>query len=238
MGIKDPLKKAWYRWRARQSPFTLGDFYIRDRWLLLGLSRLAYRYGVTANMVTGLGWALLILWFSLREFYYGGSNPWLDFWFITLVSFTDFVDGPLARNNDDITVEGTLGDYFRDFFFTIYMTFVALDYSLPRFFFWAIVGLELAVFLIKFAAFLWYCAGPVWRDKFPEFAIDNFQGSFEDRLQFGLLCFGLPYLMFGEFKKIYFFVQTGYVLLWLSLGVGIVVIIKELRWSPPPAEKN
>lgn len=238
MRVKDPLKKAWYRWRSRQSPFTLGDFYIRDRWFLFHLSKFAYRYGVTANMVTGLGWFLLALWFVLREFYYGERSPWLDFWFISLIGFTDFVDGPLARNNDDVTVEGTLADYFRDLAFLVYMTFLALEYAMPIFFFWAIAGIELAALLIKFAAFLWYCAGPRWRDKFLEFAVDNFQGSIEDRLQFGLLYFGIPYLMFGEFKKIFFFIQTGYVLIWLSLGVGIVVIIKELGWSPPSAEEN
>ena len=234
----NPLKRAWYRWRSRQSPFTLGDFYLRDKRLLFGLSKFAYRRGVTANIVTGLGWFLLILWFILREFFYGERSPRLDLWFISLVGLTDFIDGPLARNNDDVTVEGTLADYFRDLAFLIYMTFLALEYSMPVFFFRAIIGIELAALLIKFTAFLWYCAGPCWRDKFPEFAIDNFQGSIEDRLQFGLLCFGIPYLMFGEFKKIFFFVQTGYVLLWLSLGIGLVVIIKELRWSPPPVEES
>lgn len=237
MGIKDPLKRAWHRWRSRQGSFTLSDFRIRDRWLLHP-SKFAYHYGVTANMVTGLGWFFLILWFGLHEFYYGKPIFWLDFWFITLVSFTDFIDGPLARNNDDITVKGTLGDYFRDFFFTIYMTLVAREYALPGFFFWAIVGTEIVTLLLKLIAFLWYCSGSYWRDKFPEFAIDNFSGVFEDRLQFTLLCFGIPYLMLGEFKKIFFFVQVGYILLWFSLAVGIAVIIKELRWSPTPFEES
>lgn len=236
--LRDRLKKLWYRWRARQSPFTLDDFYFRDKRLLFRFSKLAYRCGLTANLVTACGWALLFLWFVFGEFYYKERYFWLDFWFITLVSSTDFIDGPLARNNDDVTIQGTLGDYFRDFFFTIYMSFAALAYALPVFFFWTVVGLELSVLLIKFVAFVWYGAGPFWRYKFLEFAMDNFQGSWKDRVQFGLLCFGIPYLMLGEFKKIFFFVQMGYVFIWLSLGMSLIVVLKELKWSPPSTEEN
>ena len=144
----------------------------------------------------------------------------------------------MARNNDDVTVSGTLADYFRDLLFLLEASLVALDYGIPFYIFWVVISVKLVSLLIKSAAFIWYGAGPEWREKIPDFAMDNFQGSFEHRLNFGLLCFGLPYLILGKFKQIYLLLQLGYVLIWVSLGVGVLVIRKELKWSPPPVEES
>lgn len=246
MGLKDKVaekfrarvKKKMDHWRKRQSPFTLKDLYFRDKKLLFAVSLFIYRLGITANMITFTGFFLIFLWIPLRIFLTGFLLFWVDLWFITLIEATDFLDGSTARNNDDITVAGTLADYFRDLLFLAVAAWAILDYGVPMYIFWVVMGVKLISLLIKLGAFVWYGVGSDWREKIPFFALDNFQGSFEHRFHFTLLCFGIPYLILGKFKQIYFFTQLGYILIWASLGAGIIVIIKELRWSPPPAEEN
>lgn len=234
--LKARVNRILARWRKRQGPFTLKDFYFRDKILLFGISIFIYRLGITANMITFAGFSLLFLWIPLRLLFTGQLLFWTDLWLITLIELTDFLDGSMARNNDDITVVGTLADYFRDFLFLIVAAWATLNYGAPLYIFWVVVGVKLVSLLIKLGAFVWYGAGPDWREKIIDFAIDNFQGSFEHRFHFALLCFGLPYLILGKFKDIYLFTQLGYMLIWASLVAGVLVIIKELNWAPPLAE--
>lgn len=236
--LKTRVSQILVRWRKRQGPFTLKDFYFRDKILLFHLSIFIYGLGITANKITFAGFFLLFLWVPLRVFFTGRLLFWTDLWFITLIELTDFLDGSTARNNDDITVAGTLADYFRDLLFLVVAAWATLNYGAPWYIFWIAVSIKLVSLLIKLGAFVWYGAGPDWREKILDFTIDNFQGSFEHRFHFGLLCFGLPYLILGKFKGVYFFVQLGYALIWTSLVAGAVVIVKELKWAPPLVENQ
>ena len=236
--LKDRVRSIMTRWRKRQGPFTLKDMYFRDKILLLGLSGGIYRLGITANHITFAGLFLIFFWYPFRMFFAGQILLWIDLTFITLIELTDFFDGSVARNNDDITILGTVIDYLRDFLFLLLTAWVALQYGAPIYIFWVSVGIKILAILIKCAAFIWYGAGPAWRERWMDFVLDNFQSSAEHRFHFVLLCLGLPYIIWGEFRQIYLMAQLGYVLVWGSLVAGALVLWTELNWTPPIVEEN
>lgn len=231
LDTKKVFSRMRKKWRERQNLFTLGDLDFRDKLLLWSFSQKVYRWGFSANRITLLGAIVLALWvlcydlFQIRSF-------GIQILFLSFIGFTDFVDGPVARNNDDETVEGTLGDYFRDLCLILYAGRVALDFGLGWDLFLAIVAVEILFLCIKCWAFLWYMKSLYSRERLAAFAFDNFQCAIEDRFQFGLLCFGLASIIFGEGIWNDFFINSGNILIWLSLGLSIAVLIKELRWSP------
>src|SRR3989344_2027357 len=138
---KGGIKKRWERWLEKQDKITRGEILFRDSWLKKPCVFL-YRRGITANHITAFRSFILlpiwILWYEIFKF----DSLGLHIFFASAIGFLDALDGPMARNNDDVTPQGTLGDYFGDLADLIYMGRIGLEYGLPPYLFLSILGVE------------------------------------------------------------------------------------------------
>lgn len=85
---------------------------LRD-WILYWPTRLLFKFGIKANYVTILGFIgtfYLIKMIILKE-----PLIW-QIYLIIGIWLTDLIDGPLARNNNNITTFGIYADHIRDMF--------------------------------------------------------------------------------------------------------------------------
>lgn len=234
--LRQKRKRFMIRWRSRQGPWTIWDLETRDR-CLYKISTLLFEYGVTANRITLAGFIWNMIWvasYSIIEF----KNPLLHLLiFILPIGLSDLLDGSTARNNDDVTPEGTLGDHFRDFFYTLSLGYISLDFGFSPALFLAVAGIELGLIVMKTIAFIWYGKGYTW-ERFLEFAIDNFQHTSEERWQSNFIYFGFPAYMMGVYFDLPYLPETGKTLVILSLAASFFVFRKELAWTPIPEEKE
>lgn len=225
------------RWRSRQGPWTLWNIDKRDE-LLFKPSRWLYRHGITANIITLAGFLLNLLWIGLYE-YFKFCNPLYHFLlFIIPIGLSDVFDGSAARNNDDVTPLGTVGDHFRDMLYILTMGGIAYDFGLDWRLVVSVVVLECSVLLLKSIAFVWYCGGRYTREKILDFSFDSFQHTNEDRWYGIFISFGIPSYMVGAHYDFQFLIYAGQFLLVCSLGIGVLVLIKEFLWAPTPKEKE
>lgn len=236
MDIRERRKRFMMRWRSRQGPLTLYDLDKRDA-LLLSASQWLYRHGMTANIITLVGFIWTLVWiasFAITGFH----NRLLHlFIFIIPIGLTDLFDGSTARNNDDVTPLGTLGDHFRDLLYMIFSGYLAFQYGFDGYLFSVAIAIECLILLFKGISFIWY-GGGCTRERFLEFALDNFQHTEEDRWQSNLLYFGFPMYVVGSFYEIPFFPAVGNLLVMFSFGFGGAVLLKEWKWTPTPPEKE
>lgn len=230
MSIKEQRRRFLQRWRSRQGPLTLWDLDKRDRFLLKP-SLWFFRHGCTANRITFAGflWTLVWIWsYAILGF----RHPLVHlFCFIIPIGLTDLFDGSVARNNDDVTPGGTLGDHFRDLLYTLFLGYMATDYGFDYYLFATVVLLESLILLFKVVAFVWYGRGYSW-DRFLEFSLDNFQHTYEDRWQSNFLYFGFPAYIVGAYYGIYALELLGQALVVFSFGISFFVLRKEWNWAP------
>ena len=76
-----------------------------------------------ANAMTALGFSILAG--AIIDFLRFSSFE-RQIWFILAAWLTDFIDGPIARNNGHVTPLGTVADLVRDYLLAIWMLVVAL----------------------------------------------------------------------------------------------------------------
>src|SRR3989338_7528506 len=146
------------RWRSRQGPWTLWDLEKRDR-LLYSCSLRLFNHGFRANRITMWGFFWTLIWLALYELF-KFKNPWLHVLvFIIPIGLSDSFDGSTARNNKDVTPQGTLGDHFRDLFFTLCMGRITLDFGFETAIFFGVVLIEFCILMLKVIAFIWYGGG-------------------------------------------------------------------------------
>lgn len=100
------------------------------------LSLILYRLGITANVITFWGFGIIGL--SMWA-YFLKPDIYEQLIFLILGGLTDFIDGPTARNNNNITVLGTWLDHSRDFLLAGWATYLIYVYDL--------VGLELILII-------------------------------------------------------------------------------------------
>lgn len=226
------------RWRSRQGPWTLWNIDKRDGFIIRPSCWL-YRHGITANHITFAGFILNLFWIGLYE-YLSFRNPLYHlFLFIIPIGLSDVLDGSAARNNDDVTPLGTIGDNFRDMLYIFTMVFIAfIDFGLDWRLVISVVVLECAVLFLKSIAFVWYCGGRYTREEILDFSFDSFQHTNEDRWYGIFISFGIPSYMVGAHYGLQFLVYAGQFLLICSLGIGVLVLIKEFLWTPTPKEKE
>ena len=71
-----------------------------------------------ANILTIIGFG--ILFYAIYDFYIYHSFE-RQIWLLTAAWITDFFDGPIARNNNNVTALGTAMDHIRDYFIGFWM---------------------------------------------------------------------------------------------------------------------
>ncbi|MBI2035739.1 MAG: CDP-alcohol phosphatidyltransferase family protein [Candidatus Liptonbacteria bacterium] len=75
-----------------------------------------------ANILTMIGFG--ILFYAIYDFYIYESYS-RQIWLLTAAWLTDLFDGPIARNNNDVTAFGTAADHIRDYFISFWMLTLA-----------------------------------------------------------------------------------------------------------------
>lgn len=155
-------------------------------WALKPLTNLFEKTGITANQITyaGFGLILLAIYMYLAKY----DIKW-QLLILTVAAISDAIDGPTARNNDNVTIKGTWLDHIRDGFLVAWATYLIYHYQL----------LSLEIIIIVWALqllLLWIClkdfilkylqnVSDQETDTLIEnFSLDNLQASVIGRLQF------------------------------------------------------
>jgi len=245
---KKRIKRKWERWLEIQDGWTRGEIVRRDRWLRK-LCLWTHPLGLTANRLTAWSTGLIGIWVIL----YDGLG--VDLLFLHLlwggvIGAMDAWDGSQARNNDNVTGKGAMGDHFRDLGYALYMERVALNYGMPVYFMLVFIVLEAGTLYFKWCAFYKYAESIYTWEKLFDFAEENFQNTGYDRLQAIIHGIGLAVLSIGytfahrlprfEFLdyELPLLVFIGLALILIAFGLGIANIYKEMGWSPLPPESS
>ena len=112
---------------------------------------------------------------------------------LTIAIITDFFDGCLARNNNEVTELGTYLDHIGDWGIVIWVAFLNLllgELSYPYLLFsLAVIPILLLIYIGKFRNF--YDSEVSWLDNLSAFAMEELQTDFWGRLQFVLFVFAI-----------------------------------------------
>lgn len=236
MHCRDPAKKRrWEKWLEKQDPFTQSEIERRDRFLQ-HISFWLHRRGCTANRITVAGGILTAIWF-LSYSVFGVDRFLLHTAFVVIIALTDIFDGSVARNNDNVTLRGIIGDHVRDLAFALYTGWVGLGHGFPLAIYLLCIAVEVLILYFKWRSFLWYSQGLYSRQKFFEFAEDNFQHTVSDRYHaisyfVGLLCFAV-----SQTYALVFLRDAGLVIFGISIAFGALTIYKEFTWTPVEENK-
>ncbi len=186
-------------------------------WALRPLTALFRILGIRANLVTSVGF-ILIAWAVWLHF--TGGSLLSQFIFLVLAAVSDAIDGPTARNNDDVTVLGTWLDHLRDLFLIVWSTYLIYRYNLLSgeilIVVWALEVL-LGWLSIKDLV-LRYLQGmsPAQSDAvLDQFSLDNLQASVIGRLQF--FCWTVSY---GSLFLFLFIPSPAF----LTIGQALIIL--------------
>lgn len=155
-------------------------------WAFKPLTFVFRKIGVSANHVTYTGFLFIAvaIWLYFQDY----DFQW-QFFFLALSALTDIIDGPTARNNNNVTILGTWLDHIRDGFLVLWATYLIYSFELLSgqiiFIIWA---LQFLIFWVSMKDFLIrYLEGlPAEENEalIYKFSLDNLQASIIGRLQF------------------------------------------------------
>ncbi len=92
-------------------------------WLFKPVTKIFGLVPGAANILTIVGFGILF-WAMIDLLCF--KNPiGRQVWFIASAWLTDLFDGPVARNNKNVTAFGTIADHTRDFFLILWMVFLS-----------------------------------------------------------------------------------------------------------------
>lgn len=166
-------------------------------WALRPLTGLFQTIGVTANQITYVGFVLIAAGFTLHLLEY---PVWWQLLFLVLAFISDGIDGPTARNNNNITVLGTWLDHIRDGFIVAFATFLIYQSQLLEVE-WLMVSVGLQIILIWIILkdyLIRYLRGLPKEEEevlVDKFALDNLQASVIGRIQFFSWTLGYIFLL-------------------------------------------
>ncbi len=148
------------------------------------LTRIFQKLGITANQITILSFLLLPLAIAMHVQH--SPLSW-QIALLTFIGFSDAIDGPVARNNNNVTVLGTWLDHLRDGSLVAWVTYLLYSYNLLSLeLIIAIWSLELVLVWATIKDFLLhYLKHNTSRAALMNsFSLDNLQASVIGRLQF------------------------------------------------------
>lgn len=105
----------------KEDYLTYLDKRVRD-WLFKPITTIFGFIPCAANILTIFGFLTLIL--AIIDFLYFKNNIERQIWFLIIAWLTDLIDGPTARNNNNVTAFGTIADRSRDFFIVLWTMFL------------------------------------------------------------------------------------------------------------------
>lgn len=210
-GYWTPLEKKW-----------------RDQFFkLIKITDIFATMWVKANHITALGFAILV-WAIFDLFYFRNSIE-RQIWFLTSAWITDLLDGPVARNNNNVTALGTFLDHSRDFLLILWMIFLSIyvtkSFEWPAFFIMNTIFFVTAIcmFLILVGILLYQREKRHERQYQPyfefmkEFLLSDLVTTINARFHTGLTAFGMIFYLAGVIWKNNFYLYTGIILLIIQL---------------------
>ncbi len=177
-------------------------------WSLEPLTGLLYKIGVTANHISYLGIVLVAvaIWMRFQDY----SLLW-QFIILALAAISDLLDGPMARNNDNVTIRGTWLDHIRDGCLVIWASYLIYKFNL--------LGLETLLIIWVLQIMI------VWVDS-KDFFIRYLKGLPAEQEEFFVSKFSLDNLQASIISRMQFFCwTTSYGFLFLSLLVSCPILI-------------
>ncbi len=149
------------------------------------LTNLFYKINISANQITYVGFGLIFL--AIYMYFAKFKFEW-QLLILVLAAITDAIDGPTARNNNNVTIKGTWLDHIRDVSLVAWATYLIYSFKLLSLEIIIIVwSLELLLLWINtkdfFIRYLRIVDSKT--DELVEkFSLDNLQASILGRLQF------------------------------------------------------
>ena len=201
------------------------------------LTTLLWRLGLTANHITIGSFILLI---APIAFHFQNKPLLWQIALLTFIGLCDILDGPMARNNDNVTVLGTWLDHLRDGALVAWGTFLLYSYKLVSLeiilIVWALQLLLIWIIVKDF--FVRYLKGLPRIEGvtvFDEFTLNDLQASVIGRLQF--FCWTVSYLIFGAYLlwPIPWLIPAGHALLILEIIFASMNIF-SVYYHPPRTE--
>lgn len=221
--------------RRKEDFLTALDKNWRD-WLFRPLTHFFHKIGVKANHISYAGFILI----AITIFLYFNKKPieW-QLIFIVLATLSDMIDGPAARNNNNVTVLGTWLDHIRDYTLVAWVTFLLYAHGL--------LGLELIaiLWLLQFILvwiltkdfFIQYLKGLPGEEEekmfIDGFSLDNLQASIIGRLQFSFWITGYILLIINLIWPNSSLVAAGHSLLVLAIIFAALNIYESYQKTLP-----
>lgn len=179
--------------RKQDNFLTLLEKNWRD-WFFKPLTTFLFYTNITANHITIFG--LILVSGAIAGFIYDINIKW-QFLIILIAALSDAIDGPRARNHNEVTALGTWLDHVRDGFLIFWMTFLIYHFRLLTLE-WIIIIWTIEIFiswiLIKdFLIKLLQKPYEEWREVAREYSFEKLQATVIGRAQF--LFINLGYLV-------------------------------------------
>ena len=161
------------------------------------LTAILWRLGITANR---LGWFSVLLLAIAIYFYFTDESLNTQLLILLIVGLIDGLDGPLARNNNNVTIHGTWLDHLRDGALVAWATYLIYQFNLLNLqliiILWSLqlilIWITLKDFLIQYLRGL---SGIEEKVLITKFSLDNLQASLTGRLQFFSWATGYGFLL-------------------------------------------
>lgn len=186
-------------------------------WALKPVTGIFRKLGIRANHITYAGFFMigLAIWMYFKDY-----DFIYQFLILVLAAVSDGIDGPTARNNDDVTVLGTWLDHIRDGFLVAWASFLIYRFGLLGADMILIVwALELLLAWISVKDFLIrYLRGLSEEEEamlINDFSLDNLQASLIGRMQF--FCWTTSY----GFLFLYLFYPS---MAFISIGQTLIIL--------------
>jgi phosphatidylglycerophosphate synthase len=188
-------------------------------WMLQPLTKLFKRSGITANYITYTGFVLV---FIAIWMYLANHSIKSQLMILALAAITDAIDGPTARNNDDVTIKGTWLDHIRDGFLVLWSSYLIYSYKLlsPEIIIivWALQILLAWICLKDFVLnYLKNISDEENKVLIENFSLDNLQASVIGRLQFFCWIMSYGFLLLSLLINLPILVSLGQALIVIEI---------------------
>ncbi|MBI2635050.1 MAG: CDP-alcohol phosphatidyltransferase family protein [Parcubacteria group bacterium] len=183
--------------------------------------------GIRANHLTVVGFVVLI--WAIFDLFYFGDDVGRQVWLLAFAWITDLLDGPVARNNNEVTALGTLLDHTRDFLLILWMIFLSIyatkSFGWPALFIMNTILLVTAtcMFLILLGTWLYQREkrrerrDQLYFEFMQEFLLNDLVTTIGARFHTGLTAFSMIFYLAGIIWKNNFYLYTGIILLIIQL---------------------
>ncbi len=201
-------------------------------WSLRPLTRLFRYIGITANHITYIGFILIgaAIWMFIKQF-----PPAWQLTILVLAAISDAIDGPTARNNDNVTILGTWLDHIRDGLLVAWASFLLYQFNLINLqvilLIWSLqtvlMWITLRDFLIRYLKGL-----PNEEDAdllMSNFSLDNLQASVIGRLQFFCWTVGYLFLFIFVIHPLPILITIGQALIVLEIIFAALNILESYQ---------